>query len=246
MLTKDDGVVLKTARSGETSLIVTMLSRGMGKIRLMAKGVLSSKHPSRGALETGNHLEIVFYYKENRSVYYLRESSLMSRPFPERDSLPHMAARLAAMELLDMVCYPGSADETIVDLAVEYGRTDRALDPLFLFLAFELRLLVALGANPDLSGCARCGAGVGGGVYGARDGAAFCKSHANEASETQDTLPLSAETLSVVGHCVELPLSFTAREKVSEPTRKQLGKIIHWTYTFHVQGYSLPKSLSLI
>jgi DNA repair protein RecO (recombination protein O) len=246
MLTKDDGVVLKTARSGETSLLVTLLSRKSGKIRLMAKGVLSSQHPSRGALQAGSHVEVVFYFKENRSVYYLRETTLLSAPFAKRDSLPHLAARLAAMELLEMVCYPGSADETIVDLAVEHGRTGPEGDPLVLFLAFELKLLVALGSFPELSGCARCGSGLAGGVYGARDGVGFCPVHAREAADTQDTLPLSAETLAAIVSCAEPPLSEAARAEVSRQTRKQLGKIVHSTYTFHVQGYSLPKSLSLI
>jgi hypothetical protein len=28
--------------------------------------------------------------------------------------------------------------------------------------------------------------------------------------------------------------------------RKQLGRLVHWTYTYHVQGYHLPRSLNLI
>ena len=75
---------------------------------------------------------------------HLKDAAQLSGFFAARDSLTHLAARLAAMELLDQVCYPGSADENIVDLAAEYVRCGVATDPLFVFLAFELRLLEAL------------------------------------------------------------------------------------------------------
>lgn len=243
MLEKDEGVVLAASRSGETSLLVTYLSRKRGKIRLMAKGVLSPKHPSRGTLETGNHIEAVYYYHENRSLYYLKEASLLTPSGSQRDSLHRLALRLAAMELLYQVCYPGSADEAIVDLAVELGRIDDASDPLFLFLAFELKLLSALGAHPDLSGCARCGRDVAGGAYDAQEGVACCPQHARD---VENPLNLSAGVLEAIHRCAGSSLAELAAREVSKQTRKDLGKVVHWTYTHHVRGYSLPKSLSLI
>lgn len=246
MLHKDEGVVLKTARSGETSLIATFLSRGMGRIRLMAKGVLSPRHPSRGLLETANHLEVVFYLKENRTVYFLKEVSPLSPPYSKRDSLPHLAVRLAAMELLDLVCYPGSSDEEIVDLAVEFVRVGDAVDPLVLFLAFELKLLAALGAYPGLSTCAHCGARPKDGVYAARDGNAYCRAHSSHAPDAAETLALRRDVLDAAEGLSAGSLAAAAQAQVAGSTRKDLGKIVHWTYTFHVQGYSLPKSLNLI
>lgn len=247
MLEKDEGVVLKASRSGETSLLVTFLSRRRGKIRLMGKGVLSPKSSSRGLLETGNHLEVVFYYKENRSVYFLKEATALAPRVSRRDSLPHLATWLAAMELLDQVCYPGSAEESITELAVEYlAASPAAVDPLYLFLAFELKLLSALGALPDLFDCARCGRSAAGGVYEARDGSGYCAEHASEPDDVRGSVRLSATVLQQAHRCKAEPLSVLAGEEVTRQTRKALGKIVHWTYTFHVQGYSLPKSLSLI
>lgn len=243
MLEKDDGVVLKAARSGETSLLVTFLGRRRGKVRLMAKGALSPKRMSGGQLETGNHVEAVYYYKENRNVYYLKEVSLLSPPFAGRDSLPHVAARLSAMELLDQVCYPGSADETIVDVAAEYVCIEGETDPLLVFLAFELRLLAALGAFPNLTACAHCDKEFSEGVYDAQGGVVFCPDHAHT---VQDALPLTVQVLAAIRLCVGGPFPDLAAARVEERTRKQLGKLVHWTYTYHVQGYSLPKSLSLI
>jgi recombinational DNA repair protein (RecF pathway) len=152
------------------------------------------------------------------------------------------------MELLDQVCYPGSADETIVDLAAEYVRCAEAIDPLFVFLAFELRLLEALGVLPGLAACVRCEAPLAEGWYSARHGSAVCARHGGDSGggNNGELVRLSAGTAETALLCVEKPLRDLEKLQVDKELRKQLGKIIHWTYTYHVQGYSLPKSLSLI
>lgn len=243
MLEKDEGVVLKVNRSGESSLLVTFLGRTMGKVRLMAKGVLSSKRSTRGLFEPGNHLEIVFYHGAGRTLFYVKEASALSPPLTGRDSLPQLASGLAVVELLDQVCYAGSADEAVVDLAIEYVRADKGGDPLLLFLAFQAKLLHALGVFPEMSRCARCEAPITAGAYSANEGASYCPRHAREVPQT---LAFSGEVLATFDRCLVEPLAGLSGLEVSREVRKDLGKIIHWTYTYHVQGYSLPKSLRLI
>jgi len=242
VLEKDEGIVLRTSRSGETSLMVTFLGRASGKIRLLAKGALGEKSPWRGVFEAGNAVEVVYYYKEGRSVYFVREASPGGPRGRRRDSLPHMATLLAAMELLEQVCYFGSPDAAIVDVAVDYVRHQDCRDPLFLFLAFEIKLLSALGASPDLAGCSECGAPIDGGVYSPRDGSACCREHAAGV----DLLPLGGGTVALAGLCTAEPFDTLAGHEVDAAHRKELGKLVHWTYTHHVHGYSLPKSLNLI
>lgn len=243
MLEKDDGIVLRTARSGETSLRVGFLARRAGKIRLMAKGVLGSKHAARGLLEPGNHLEIVYYFKEGRTLFFLREASLVTPSSAARDSLEEMAVRLAAVELLDQVCYPASPDEAVVQVATAFLDGPRPQDPLVYFLAFELALLGALGAVPDLLGCARCGRRLSTGVYDARAGESFCRGHAGGGT---DTITLTAPLVEAMAALMDGTLEDAAACRLDPRVRKALGKLLHWTYTFHVQGYNLPKSLNLI
>lgn len=243
MLAKDQGIVLAASRSGDTSLLVTFLARAAGKIRLMAKGVLASRHPSRGLLEPGNHLEVLYYQREGRTLYFLKEASLISAPERPRDSLEHMAAMLAAVELLDQVCYSGATDEAAVDVGIEYVRAPAAVDPLLVFLAFEMRLLAVLGVDPDLSRCARCGAGATGGSYSAKSGESLCPRHDEGAPEA---IALTPGLVELASHCLGRPLASIAGMSVERVSRKDLGKLVHWTYTFHVHGYRLPNSLNLI
>jgi DNA repair protein RecO len=245
MLQKDEGIVLRTARSGETSQTFTFLGRSSGRIRLLAKGALGSGSPWRGMFEPGNHVEVLYYLKEGRSLYFVREASLASPPGPRRDSLPHMATLLASMELLDQVCYAGSPDEHIVDLAVDYTRQQDCADPLFLFLALEVKLLAALGAAPDVAACSLCGADPAGGTYSPGDGSSLCREHSGR-DRAGDALGLDAQTLALLELCASEPFEAIAGHEVPARRRKELGRLVHWTYTHHVHGYSLPKSLKLI
>ena len=243
MLEKDDGIVLRAVRSGETSLRVTLLGRRAGKIGLMAKGAMGSKHPARGLLEPGNHLEIVYYFKEGRTLFFLREASLVAPSLHARDSLEAMAVRLAAVEILDQVCYPGSPDEGVVAVAAAFLDGPAPEDPLVYFLAFELALLGALGATPGLTHCDRCGRTLDTGVYDARAGASFCRAHAPGGGET---ITLTAPLLEGLARLMNGTLAEAAACTLDSRVRKALGKLLHWTYTFHVQGYSLPNSLNLL
>lgn len=243
MLQKDEGIVLRTARSGETSQTFTFLGRASGRIRLIAKGALASKSPWRGMFEPGNHVEVLFYLKEGRSVYFVKEASFGSSPARRRDSLAHMATLLAAMELLDQVCYAGSPDEHLVDIAIDYARHQDCPDPLFLFLALEIKLLGALGVTPDVTSCSLCGADPTGGTYSPVDGSSLCREHAGSAP---GSLGLDAETVAVLELCAGEPFDSIAGHEVPARRRKELGRLVHWTYTHHVHGYSLPKSLNLI
>lgn len=244
MLIKDSGVVLSAARSGETSLSFVFLGRESGKIRLLAKGAIGPKHPTRGAIEPGNEIEALFYHREGFATRYLKEASLIAAPCAGRESLPHLAANLAALELLDLVCVPGaSLDGAIVDTATAFLSAPRSGDPLLLFLAFEIKLLDALGVSPDTMNCVRCGAAPEDGTYSPRDGVSFCAEHG---AAYPDAVALTPEVVAAAARCALEPYVALAARDVSRTARKELGRLVHWTYTYHVQGYHLPRSLNLI
>lgn len=243
MLQKDEGVVLKTARSGESSRLVTFLGRESGKMRLLAKGAMGPKSPFRGALETGGRIDVVYYHKEGRSLYFLKEVYVRSLLETGRESLGSMAAALAVLELLDRVCFWESAEPRVVDLLFEYLDSRDVSDPVFFFLAFEWRLLAVLGASPDFAGCAACGKKLDDGFYHAEEGLSVCPVHTHPAPRR---IKLNDELLSLLASLDEGPLAGLAGTIVSPSSRKRLGAVIHWTYTFHVNNYRLPESLKLI
>jgi DNA repair protein RecO (recombination protein O) len=255
MIQKDDGVVLKAARSGETSRIVTFLGRRSGKVRIIAKGALKPASPFRGALEPGNHAEVLYYFKEGRTLYFLREVHVHEGIGAGRDSLARMAASLAVLELTDAVCFWESPEARVVDLAVEYLRCPPPADPRLLFLAYEARLLDVLGALPDLGSCAVCGEPTERGVYIPERGESLCAAHAASSARAATdaraapgahAIALDPDLAALARALAGSRLDGAARAGVPGDLRKRLGALLHWTYTFHVQNYRLPESLKLI
>jgi DNA repair protein RecO (recombination protein O) len=243
MILKDEGVVLKTARSGETSKTITLLSREGGKIRLLAKGALGEKSALRGALEPGNHIEVVYYHREGRTRYFLKEAHVHSALEIKTDSLGQVSCALAVLELLDGLCHWESPDGRILDLLIDYLRSPPAADPLLLFLVFELRLLSVLGALPDISACAVCGAPLTDGFYHPAEGMGACLRHSET---TTRRIRVDADLIRFFDTLTGGSLAAFSGLTPDGSLRKRLGTVLHWTYTFHVNNYRLPESLKLI
>jgi DNA repair protein RecO (recombination protein O) len=247
MLEKDEGIILRTTRRGETSKDLVFLGRQSGKIRLIAKGALSAKSSFRGQLEAGNHVDIVYYFKEGRTLFYLREVYVRTAAATGRRSLDDLAVMLAALELLDGVCVPASPDQQLVDTALAYIHCPAAADPLFMFLVFELGLLEVLGVLPDFFACSECGRSTENGRYDSKTGESRCREHAGSYSAAaSDPVTISPKLLGLIGECFRSSLDNLQQKEVDRKLRKDLGKIIHRTYTYHVQGYRLPDSLKLL
>ncbi|MEE9268882.1 MAG: DNA repair protein RecO [Candidatus Krumholzibacteria bacterium] len=242
MIQKDEGVVLGGARSGETSKVITFFGRRLGKIKLLGKGALGSRSGLRAALQTGNLIEVVYYHKEGRTLYFLKEAHTVLAATPGQD-LVSTAAALAPLELIAQVCYWASPEERVVDLFTEYRRCDPVRDPLLLFIGFEFRLLEILGLLPNFFECSECGANLASGFYHPAQGSSTCTAHSHAEPHR---VPLPGGVVSLLDTVANQPLASLAGLEVDADTRKNLGKILHWTYTFHVQGYGLPEALKLI
>lgn len=243
MVCKDVGVILRSVRSGETSTLVTFLGRHSGKTRLIGKGALAPSSPFRGLLEVGNVIDVVFYYRDGRSLSFLKEVEVVSTLERLRESLPHLATALGILELAESVCYWESPEARAVDLIADYVACPPSKDPLHVYLAFEFKLLGILGQRPDFSVCASCGSDITDGYYHPPDGTSLCDRHSMDAPHR---VRLDRKLLAYVASVADSALAQASVDSVDPVLRKRFGEILHWTYTFHIQGYSLPKALKLL
>lgn len=243
MLKKDEGAVLKSRKSGTSSRIVTLLGRRSGKIRLLAKGAARENSPFRGLLEPGAVIEAVYYYRDGREIYFLREASLLYPATAGSGTLQSAASKLAALELADQISYPGDPDPKVSEIIESYLRTGEPVDALLLFLAFEVKLLDALGALPEFETCSACGAAASGGHYDPVDGVCFCE---RERSGRNDMIALSEPVSHLLRQAAACSFSELERLEAEAGARKTVGLVLHWTYTYHVHGYRVPNSLKLL
>ncbi len=239
-IVKDRAVVLRTYEYGETSLIVSVLTRELGKIRLLAKGANRKGSPFAGALRTGSIGEIVFYYKQDRGLQSLKE--IESRNVFENyvEDLEKLCIFQAGLEVVDRAVIERETDERAFDLLEEFIVTLPGADDAWAVLfALYVRLLKMSGVYPSTSSCALCGKDLTGGFEAApRAGRVTCGK-----CGSGDTIFISAKSAKI--------LSGMERGEFEGSTlgaqeRKEIGRFLHHLFLHHVEGYRLPNALNIL
>lgn len=97
------GIVLKTVKYGETSVVVSIFTELFGLQQYMVNGVRSAKKNSNissSQLQPGNLLELVVYQNEKQSLQRIKESKHAIQLHEAHSSITKNAVLLYMMELL--------------------------------------------------------------------------------------------------------------------------------------------------
>jgi DNA repair protein RecO (recombination protein O) len=152
MIESASGLVLRTRRLTETSLIVHWLTPNLGRVATVAKGALRAKSPFRGKLDLF-YLEDFSFVRSRRSeLHTLREVSIRET-FPAiRREMGRVQQASYAAALVEQVTESETPLPEIFELVQSFLKTlgDTTPQPHLVF-AFELKLLAELGLEPDLS-----------------------------------------------------------------------------------------------
>src|SRR6185295_5730972 len=98
-LYRDQGVVLRTIKLGETDRIVTILTQGHGKVRAVAKGVRKPGSRFGARLEPTTHIALQCYRGRELDVVTQVETIDAWRPLRENyAALTHAVSMLEAVD----------------------------------------------------------------------------------------------------------------------------------------------------
>ena len=77
MLDKTEGIVLKTVKYSESSVIATIFTKKFGSLSFIVQGLRSTKNKQKGNLiQSGNILQLEIYLKEQRNLNRIKEYSI--------------------------------------------------------------------------------------------------------------------------------------------------------------------------
>lgn len=160
---RSEAIILRTVEVFETSLVVTLFSRAMGKVSALAKGGRRLKGPFSGGLDLLGVSDIVVLHKASEALDLLTEAAPVERFTALRRDLAALYAGYYVAELLTELTDLHDPHPRLFDAAVV---TLRHLgDPRFRdlrVLRFELACLREVGHAPALDCCAHCGVVVAG------------------------------------------------------------------------------------
>jgi DNA repair protein RecO (recombination protein O) len=159
-LYRDQGVVLRSIKLGETDRIVTILAQGHGKVRCVAKGVRKPGSRFGARLEPTTHIAIQCYRgRSDLDVVTQVETIDANRSLREHyGCLTHAVSML---EATDQVAQDREPNPALYRMLAAALRTLAENPNPLVSAAFFWKLLSLEGFHPLLDACARCGTDEG-------------------------------------------------------------------------------------
>jgi DNA repair protein RecO (recombination protein O) len=247
-LTRDRCLCLRKVEYSETSQIVTLLGRGHGLMRLIAKG--AHRRTKAGASKFDGGLDLldsgdaVFSLRLEKDLATLTEWSLRDGHLELRTNLRALYLGQYAAELCSLLIEEHDPHPQLFDRLEQTLRELHTPRQEEVFLAFQLDLFRETGYLPDLSGCSNCRA-----PFSDREpawsfspfrGGIVCR---NCEGVVPDRIPLDARLVSMVGHLLRLPRQNGALQRLPRLTRRQTDPL-NRVFAEHMQ-HTLGRKLRL-
>lgn len=115
---RTEGVVLRGVDFSESSRIVTFLTPDRGKLACMAAGVKRPKSELAALLDTFNRVELVYYWKESRSVQKLASATMLDGFAANKADLDKTMYGSVALELAYKVAHEGEPSAELYESLV--------------------------------------------------------------------------------------------------------------------------------
>ena len=230
-LYREQGIVLRTYKLGETDRIVNLLTQGRGKVRAVAKGVRRPGSKFGGRLEPFSHVDLQLY--EGRNLDIISQAELIT-PFAEvREDFALSACGSAMVEAADRVAQEDERSNRLVLLLLDGLRALAAhpQHPSAVLDAYLLRLASVAGYHPYLDACASCGTAGRAHVFHLAAGGLLCP----------DVRPGGLARASTRGHRPAARCSLTGdlrsarRARAPSPRiRRAAGTLVNSFLTYHL------------
>lgn len=148
---RDEALVLKRVAFGEKDLIVHLLMQERGRRTAIARGAQKSAKRYAGGLWPFCHFNGGFTLTRRDPLYHLDDAQLISSHAELGEDLARYYLASYFFELLDIFLMEGETYAEVYELARHFLLRLKTCNPTQAHcLAFELKLLLLLGAAPEL------------------------------------------------------------------------------------------------
>jgi DNA repair protein RecO (recombination protein O) len=237
---RDQGIVLRTYKLGETDRIVILLTQGRGKVRAVAKGVRRPGSRFGGRLEPYGHVDLQLY--EGRSLDIINQAELLDAHAGIREDWGRSACASVMVEAVDAVAQEGERDNALF-LLLRSGL--QALDaepdePAIFVDAFLLRLAAIVGFHTFIDACAVCRARGPHAFLSVKAGGTLCSDCAPAGTRAVDAEVVEAVRLLVTpGEWASLPALAARRPQARRTAASYARAFLEHHLDRRLKGYEL-------
>ena len=232
-LYREQGIVLRTYKLGETDRIVHVLTQGRGKVRAVAKGVRKPGSRFGGRLEPFSHVDLQLY--EGRNLDIVSQAELIT-PFHEVRAEWVLSACASTMaEAVDRVAQEEERSTRLFLLLLDGLRALARLkpgtgaNPAGVLDGFLFRIASVSGYHPHLEACASCSEPVDGGVFHLEAGGLLCRNCA-----PGDVQPVAADVLALLKAFAADDWDVLAARQDDPRVRRAAATMVSSFLTYHL------------
>lgn len=151
-----EAIVTAARRYGEADRLLTLLTLERGRLSAIAKSARKPKSSLRGATET--FVRAKFQLAEGKTLDIVRQAEVIDVHLGLREDWTRLQLAGHVAEIANKMCEERMPDPSLYGLlkAALEGVSGGKMDAV---ARFKAGLLDHMGVFPDLSGCAKCGAG---------------------------------------------------------------------------------------
>ena len=155
MLKTVEGIIIKETNFGETSKIISILTKE-GIIGVMAKGAKSIKSPLRSFTLSLTYAEFNIYYHEDK-LSTLKSADVINDFSNIKKDIILISYMSYLCDLASQVMKQNNNEDIYNLLISTLNKINDGLNPIIISNIYELKLLDYLGVGINFNACAKCG-----------------------------------------------------------------------------------------
>ena len=244
-----DAVVLNRHLMGDSSLLVTLYTRDLGKIKLVARGARRPKSRLTSALQPFTLISVTFRRKDHRDLQTLGQADVLTVYRRLGEDLTRMSYAGAVVELINRLVIGEEPAPELYDLLTGTLHTLNTL-PVegceALFWQFQLQLAGLFGYAPMFSACAACDRALDEITvtrFSPALGGILCP---RCLAQDHGAFLVSVGTIKLLSRIQSLSPDLLARMKSTRSGRQETIRVIRSLYLYHMDDGRELKALKFL
>lgn len=221
---KAEGIVLSELRFKDTSKILNIYTKELGKISVMANGAYKANSKLMASTQVFTHNEYIF--RRGKTFYYLNQGNIIEPFYNMRENIERFIYASYILELIEKSSPEEEANKTLFLLLEKSLKILSKMDEDFLkfTIAFQLKFVSFIGYRPYLNNCVTCNRPHEGQIkWSNQEGGVICRDCLNI---DRSSIPIDKPTYKAMVELLYIPLEELKSIDISMETLKILQRIL--------------------
>ena len=156
VLKRSEAIILKGVKFGESSEILSIFTREMGKIKAVAKGKRRPKSHLAASLEPFKLSEIVFYFRPDRDLQLIKEAKVLRSFDGFREDYRKASLGFGLLELLEHALPEHTPHEKVFQMTLKAFEILERSPSVAVHYAYKVKFLSFMGHRIETDRCVVC------------------------------------------------------------------------------------------